>query len=93
MLRAQGLLRKGSPPCNVRGAYRPLRRWLLLLVHSRQILPNTPTTNPSQTYSCDVLNWLGGLWLALLIVGCCGVPLALAAFWWVGRMDRLEPRG
>lgn len=42
---------------------------------------------------CDVLNWLGGLWLGLLIVGCCGVPMALAAFWWLGRMDRLEPRG
>lgn len=53
----------------------------------------TPSTAPRPTRSCDVLNWLGGLWLAVLVVGCCGVPLALAAFWWVGRMDRLERRG
>ena len=29
----------------------------------------------------------------LLIVGCCGVPMTLLAFWWLGRMDTLEPRG
>lgn len=29
----------------------------------------------------------------LLIVGCSGVPMALLAFWWLGRMDKLEPRG
>ncbi|KAI7837040.1 hypothetical protein COHA_009117 [Chlorella ohadii] len=42
---------------------------------------------------CDVLNWLGGLWLGLLIVGCAGVPMTLLAFWWLGRMDKLEPHG
>ena len=42
---------------------------------------------------CDVLNFLGGLWLALLVVGACGAPLTLATFWWLGRMDKLEPKG
>ncbi|KAL4855091.1 Mitochondrial metalloendopeptidase OMA1 [Chlorella vulgaris] len=42
---------------------------------------------------CDVLNFVGGLWLALLIIGCCGLPLTLAVFFWLGRMDRLQQRG
>lgn len=29
----------------------------------------------------------------LLIVGCAGVPMTLLAFWWLGRMDKLEPHG
>lgn len=42
---------------------------------------------------CDVLNFLGGLWLGLLIVGCFGLPLTITVFVWVGRMDKLEPHG
>lgn len=42
---------------------------------------------------CDLLNYAGGLWLAALLVGAAGLPTALAAFAWVARMDRLEPRG
>ena len=52
------------------------------------------TTPPNPTpVCCDALNWVGGLWLGLLVVGCCGLPLSLAVFWWLGRMDKLAPRG
>jgi hypothetical protein len=42
---------------------------------------------------CDLLNFVGGLWLALLIIGCFGLPLTLAVFFWLGKMDRLQQRG
>ncbi|KAL4437383.1 hypothetical protein ABPG75_004522 [Micractinium tetrahymenae] len=46
-----------------------------------------------QYVCCDALNWVGGIWLGLLVVGCCGLPLSLAVFWWLARMDKLAPRG
>jgi len=57
-----------------------------------------PEFNPvylraKQYTCCQLLNFLGDLWLGLLVVGCCGLPLTLATFWWLGRLDKLEPRG
>ena len=41
---------------------------------------------------CEALNWVGAMWTALLVAGCCLVVLAGLAMWWVARMDQLEPR-
>jgi hypothetical protein len=42
---------------------------------------------------CAFLGFLSRLWLGLLLVGGVGLLLSLAAMVWVGRMDRLAPKG